>query len=212
MRSSSGTIGGSLPRGRMSRLFIPFNKPWLAGNEYRYLAEAIEQGHISVTAGSPGCVTRYWSRNLGCARCCSPLRVRTLWRWLRCCSAPSRGRGDRSLVHLRFHSERVRVARRAAGVRRYSARHTEPGRKPVGAADYPRVKAIVPVHYAGVAARWTSYWRSARVTAWLWSRTTRMACSPSTKTGIWDLWLPGNAELPRDQEHQLRGRRRTADQ
>lgn len=30
-----------------AQFLIPFNKPWISGNEYRYMAEAVEQGHIS---------------------------------------------------------------------------------------------------------------------------------------------------------------------
>ncbi len=35
------------PTGGQSAYDIPFNKPWISGDEYRYMAQAVEQGHIS---------------------------------------------------------------------------------------------------------------------------------------------------------------------
>jgi dTDP-4-amino-4,6-dideoxygalactose transaminase len=40
----------------MTRYRIPFNKPSFAGNETRYIAEAIERGHIS----GDGHFTKRW--------------------------------------------------------------------------------------------------------------------------------------------------------
>ena len=37
-------------------------------------------------------------------------------------------RSDRAIVHVRFHGQRVCPARRAAGFRRHTAGHAEPGR------------------------------------------------------------------------------------
>ena len=43
-----------------------------------------------------------------------------------------------------------------------SARYTEYRRTPDRSGYHPRTRAIVPVHYAGVAARWMRSWRIAR--------------------------------------------------
>jgi dTDP-4-amino-4,6-dideoxygalactose transaminase len=60
----------------------------------------------------------------------------------------------------------------------------------IEAAITPRTKAIIPVHYAGLAADMDAVHAIARVTAWRWSRTPRMHCPPPTRAARSARWRP----------------------
>ena len=96
---------------------------------------------------------------------------------------PARRRSHRPVVHVRLDGQRVRPARRQAGVLRRAPRHAEPRRSPAPRADHARApgrscRSITPAS----AARWTRSWRSPKPpTASRWSRTTPTGCSANTK-------------------------------
>ena len=127
-----------------------------------------------------------------------------------------RRRGHHALVHLRLHRQRLRAARRDAGVRRHPARHPEPRRDADrGAPITPRTKAIVAVHYAGVGCEMDAIMRDRRdATSSLVDRGRRPGRSarPTGASRSARFGAARGAQLPRDQERHLRRGRRAARQ
>jgi dTDP-4-amino-4,6-dideoxygalactose transaminase len=130
---------------------IPFNKAWLSGDEYRYMAQAVDQGHIS----GDGPFTRQCSRLLeewlGASRvllttnCTHALEMSALLLNLK--------PGDEVIIpSFTFVSTVNAFALRAArpvfaDIRSDTLNLDE---KQVERLVSPRTRAIVPVHYAGI--------------------------------------------------------------
>ena len=94
-------------------------------------------------------------------------------------------RGHLPVVHVRLDGQRLRAARRAAGVRRHPARHAQPRRDARSRRRSRRGRgrsssSTTPAS----AARWTRSWPiAARHGICRSSRTTRTACSAATRAG-----------------------------
>jgi len=131
---------------------IPFNRPWMTGNEFRYVAEAIQNGHLS----GDGAFTRrchaLLEGELGVAKallttsCTHALEMAALLLDIR--------PGDEVIVPAFTFVSTVNafVLRGAhpifADVRPDTLNLDETRLEPLIG---PRTRAIVPVHYAGVA-------------------------------------------------------------
>ena len=130
---------------------IRFNQPFTAGGELEQAARCLASGETNGDgAFSKECQRlmrdKFAARSvLLTTSCTHALEMAAILLDLE----PGR-RGHRSVVHLRLDRERLRAARRDAGLRRRSARHAEPRRALLERPITPRTKAIVPVHYAGV--------------------------------------------------------------
>ena len=123
-------------------------------------------------------------------------------------------RGHRPVVHLRLHRQRVRPARRAAGLRRRPARHAEPRRARSSSADHRRGRGpSSPSTTPASAARWTPSWPIAAAPRHRRRRGQRARLFGTYRgQPLGTFGLPGDSELSRNQELQLRRRRRAAHQ
>ena len=125
--------GGDGPRA----VHIPFNRPSSTGPSSSTSAEAIdERPHLRETARSRSgaAVARGAASALrGAAHALvhGALEMAALL-----ARARAGRRGDHAVVHVRLDGERVRAARRRAGVRGHPAGHAEPGRAPGRAGDH----------------------------------------------------------------------------
>jgi dTDP-4-amino-4,6-dideoxygalactose transaminase len=131
---------------------IPFNRPCLAGNEYRYIAEAIANGHASGDGPFTRRCHELLQQELGAPQvllttsCTHALEMAALL--LDCKS------GDEIIVpSFTFVSTANAFALRGARIVfadiRPDTLNLDETR--LGSLITPRTKAIVPVHYAGVA-------------------------------------------------------------
>ena len=120
----------------------------------------------------------------------------------------ARRRGHRAVVHVRVDGQRLRPARREAGIRRHPPGHVEPGRDSSSSASITRrTRAIVPVHYAGVGCE---------MDAILDDRGRARACGrrgqrartvrPLPRAAARHVRPPRDPELPRDEELHVRRR------
>ena len=193
---------------------IPFNRPALFGREMQYIAQAILEGHAAGDGAFTKRCQRCSSRASALKRHCSPPPARTPWRWRPAARHRARRRGHRPVVHVRLDGERLRPARRDDRLRRHPPGHAQPRRRaPRRALITPRTKAIVPVHYAGVACEMDAILAIADAARHAGgrgqrARPVRQLPRPAAR----HLRLPGDAELSRDQELQLRRGRRAAHQ
>ena len=93
---------------------IPFNKPGMTGNELRYMSDAIARGHTAGDGEYTGRCHTILQETLGVPRallttsCTHALEMSALL-----LDMQPRRRGDRAVVHVRVHGQRLRAARRA---------------------------------------------------------------------------------------------------
>ena len=107
----------------------PFNRPYATGAEFGYIREAIANSHLSGNGPFAARCTALLEQETGSGKGpCSRTRVRARSRWRRCWPTSAGRRGDRAFVRFLVHRERVRAARRDAGLRRHPARHAQPER------------------------------------------------------------------------------------
>jgi dTDP-4-amino-4,6-dideoxygalactose transaminase len=131
---------------------IPFNRPFATGDEFRYIREAIDKMHLSGNGLFGRRCARWLEEQLGCDRalltssCTSALELATL--------VAGVGPGDEVIMpSFTFVTTASSVALRGAvpvfvDIRGDTLNIDE---RLVEAAITPRTRAILPVHYAGVA-------------------------------------------------------------
>ena len=132
---------------------IPFNRPCLAGQEMNYLAQVIANGHISAKGPYTKRAEELLRSKLGAldvlltTSCTDALEMTAMLLDL--------GPGDVVIVpSFTFSSTATAFARQGASIRFCDIRTPDLGLDPdhVEASLDERVKAIVTVHYAGVAS------------------------------------------------------------
>src|SRR5262245_24963072 len=135
----------------MSESFIPFNKPWLCGNEYRYIAEAIEAGHIAGDGRFTKKCHDFLEREMGVPRvllttsCTHALEMAALLLEI--------GPGDEFIVpSFTFVSTANAFVLRGAKPVFIDCRPDTLNLDESQLEELvsPRTKVVVPVHYAGV--------------------------------------------------------------
>ena len=131
---------------------IHFNQPYAVGTEFEYIRQAIANAHTCGDGPFTKQCCSILEESLGVPRallttsCTHALEMAALLLDLE----PGR-RGHRAVVHVRLDGQRVRAARRAAGLRRHPARHAQPRRDAAGRARHAaHARPSSPVHYAGV--------------------------------------------------------------
>ena len=116
-----------------------------------------------------------------------------------------RGRGDRAQLHLRLDGERLRAARRAAGVRRHPPGHVQHGREPARGADHPAHPGDRARALRGRRLRDGPHRRDRRRGRHPGRRGQRpRAVRDVPRPAARVVRGPGHAELPRDQELPVR--------
>ena len=132
---------------------IPFNRPYLVGTETGYIVEAVEQGWLAAHGGFARRCEAWLEGNTGCARallthsCTAALEAAALLLDI--------GAGDEVIVpSFTFVTTASAFAARGATPVFVDVEpetlNLDPER--VAAAVGPRTRAIVPIHYGGVAA------------------------------------------------------------
>ena len=193
---------------------IPFNRAAVTGREAEYVTRAIAEGPIHGDGPFTKTCHEWLERLTGSPKallttsCTHALEMSALLLDLR------RGRrGDRAVLHLRVHGQRLRAARRAAGVRGHPARHAEHRR--VG--DRGRHHPAHARHRAGALrrrrlrdGRHHGDRRAARAGGGRGQRARPVRHLQGPPAG--HLRRPGHAELPRDQELVVRRGRGADDQ
>jgi dTDP-4-amino-4,6-dideoxygalactose transaminase len=131
---------------------IPFNRPYATGDEFGYIQEAIDNLHLSGNGAFTDRCSRWMEARLGCDRafltssCTSALEMATLLAGI--------GPGDEVIVpSYTFPTTASAIALRGAipvfvDIRADTLNLDE---RLVRASITSRTRAIVPVHYAGVA-------------------------------------------------------------
>ena len=131
---------------------IPFNRPTLIPEALNCVSEVVRSGRLSGNGPfTHACEKRLRELTSAYAAlltssCTSALEMAALM-----LDSASRRRGDRPLVHVRVHGERLRDARVHAGLCRLPTRHPERRRSDDRPSIGPRTRAIVVMHYGGVA-------------------------------------------------------------
>ena len=123
-------------------------RPWRAASSPATAVRAAVRSRLEDRLGAP--------RALITPSCTAALEMAAIL----CDLAPGR-RGDHAVVHVRLDRERVRP--RGAIPVFVDVRAGHPQHRPAidrGARSPKRTRAIVVVHYGGVAATWTGSWRS----------------------------------------------------
>lgn len=141
------TTGSQLPR-------IPFNRPYTTGDEFRFIQEAINNRHLSGNGPFSELCALWLEERLGCERalltfsCTSALEMAMLLAGIE--------PGDEVIMpSFTFPTTACAVVLRGAvpvfvDIREDTLNLDE---RLVEAAITPRTRAILPVHYAGVACR-----------------------------------------------------------
>jgi dTDP-4-amino-4,6-dideoxygalactose transaminase len=131
---------------------MPFNRPYATGRELEYIGQAIDNGYLAGNGPFTARCTEWLEERTGCARallttsCTSALEMAMLLTGI--------GEGDEVIMpSFTFVTTASSVALRGGtpvfvDIRRDTLNIDESA---VEAAITPRTKAIVPVHYAGVA-------------------------------------------------------------
>ncbi len=136
----------------MALNFIPFNKPYLSGNELKYIQEAIEKGKISGNGFFTQKCQNYFNQQAGFKK---SLLTTSCSDALEMCAILSNIKpGDEVIVpSYTFVSSALAFVREGAKIIFADSRNDHPGidEQKLEELITPRTKAIVPVHYAGVA-------------------------------------------------------------
>lgn len=131
---------------------IPFNKPYITGKEVHHIYGAIATGHISGNGKYTRLCQNYFEEHWGFKKtllttsCTDALEMATLLIDIR--------PGDEVILpSYTFVSTALAFARQGAVLRFVDSRADHPGmdENQIEALITPKTKAIVPVHYAGVA-------------------------------------------------------------
>ena len=136
----------------MTSFTIPFNKPYLSGNETRYIVEAIKLGKISGNGTFTRRCHEFFQTRYGFAKvllttsCTDALEMAALLADIQ--------PGDEVIIpSYTFVSTALAFVRQGASIvfADSSPEHPNLDVRQLEALITPRTKAIVPVHYAGVA-------------------------------------------------------------
>ncbi|MDP4185574.1 MAG: dTDP-4-amino-4,6-dideoxygalactose transaminase [Bacteroidota bacterium] len=136
----------------MDLTFIPFNKPYLSGNEIDYIRQAVEKGKISGNGYFTQKCQEFFCRQYGFKKsllttsCTDALEMSALLLDIK--------PGDEIIVpSYTFVSTALAFVRQGAKIIFADSRADHPGidEQKIEELITPRTRAIVPVHYAGVA-------------------------------------------------------------
>lgn len=131
---------------------IPFNKPYITGKEVHYIYDAVASGHISGNGKYTKLCQQYFEKQLGCKKallttsCTDALEM--------CAILLNIQPGDEVIIpSYTFVSTALAFVRQGAKIVFADSRVDHPGidEDKIEELITPRTKAIVPVHYAGVA-------------------------------------------------------------
>lgn len=131
---------------------IPFNKPFITGNELEYIQDAVDYGHISGNGKYTKLTQQFFERQYGFRKCllttsCTDaLEMSALLLDIK--------PGDEVIIpSYTFVSTANAFVLRGARIRFVDSRKDHPGidEDAIEALVTPKTKAIVVVHYAGVA-------------------------------------------------------------
>ncbi len=131
---------------------LPFNKPYLSGNELEYIEQAVRLGKLSGNGVFTGKCQQFLEKKFGFKKC---LLTTSCTDALEMCALlidiqP----GDEVIIpSYTFVSTALAFVRQGAVIRFADSRADHPGmdENSIEALINERTKAIVPVHYAGVA-------------------------------------------------------------
>lgn len=133
-------------------LKVPFNKPHLSGNELEYIADALHSGHISGNGKYTKLCHRYFEQRFGIKKallttsCTDALEM--------CAMLIDIKPGDEVIVpSFTFVSTALAFVRAGAKIvfADSSNNHPDIDESGIESLITPKTRAIVPVHYAGVA-------------------------------------------------------------
>ena len=131
---------------------IPFNKPYLSGNELHYIYQAVHSGKISGNGVFTQKCQKYFEEQLGCKKallttsCTDALEM--------CAILADIKSGDEVIVpSFTFVSTALPFVRQGAKIIFADSRKDHPGidEERIEELITSRTKVIIPVHYAGVA-------------------------------------------------------------
>lgn len=130
----------------------PFNKPYITGKEVHYIYDAVASGHISGNGKYTKLCQTYFENQLGCKKallttsCTDALEM--------CALLLDIQPGDEIIIpSYTFVSTALAFVRQGAKIVFADSRTDHPGidEDKIEGLITPRTKAIVPVHYAGIA-------------------------------------------------------------
>ena len=131
---------------------IPFNKPYITGKEVHYIYDAVASGHISGNGKYTKLCQTYFENQLGCKKallttsCTDALEM--------CALLLDIQPGDEIIIpSYTFVSTALAFVRQGAKIVFADSRTDHPGidEDKIEALITPLTKAIIPVHYAGIA-------------------------------------------------------------
>lgn len=131
---------------------IPFNKVWFTGNETKYFQDCINARKTCGNGQFTHKCQEYFERTLGSKKCLLTTSCTDALEM--CCLLADIGPGDEVIVpSYTFVSSALAFSRQGATVVFADSYSYNPDIDPSGieALITPRTKAIVPVHYAGIA-------------------------------------------------------------
>jgi dTDP-4-amino-4,6-dideoxygalactose transaminase len=133
-------------------MFIPFNKPYLSGEELVYIKDAIDSGHISGNGDFTRKCHQFFERRWGFKKC---LLTTSCTDALEMCAILLDIKpGDEVIIpSYTFVSTALAFVRQGAIIRFIDSRTDHPGldEKQIESVINSKTKAMVAVHYAGVA-------------------------------------------------------------
>ena len=123
--------GGSLLAGGPATVtHIPFNRAYRdRPRDALHARRGSQRAHISATAAYNARCREWLNERTGAHDSLLVHSCTAALEMARCCSTSARRRGDHAVVHVRLDRQRVRAARRDAGVRRHPRRHAQPRRE-----------------------------------------------------------------------------------
>jgi len=131
---------------------IPFNKPYLSGNETKYLNDAVQKGHISGNGAYTKLCHTFFQEKWGFKKC---LLTTSCTDALEMCALLINIQpGDEVIVpSFTFVSSALAFARQGATLKFVDSADDHPNLnvKQIEALISPRTKAIIVVHYAGMS-------------------------------------------------------------
>ena len=132
--------------------YIPFNKPFLSGNETKYLNNAVQNGHISGNGDFTKKCHRFFEEKWGFHKC---LLTTSCTDALEMCALLINiNPGDEVIIpSFTFVSTALAFTRQGAKIVFADSQENNPNIDPQKIEELitPKTKAIVVVHYAGVA-------------------------------------------------------------
>lgn len=131
---------------------LPFNKPWLTGNEVPYMAQALDAGKMCGNGAFTRKCEAFFEQRLGVGRCLLTTSCTDALEM--CAMLADIGPGDEVIVpSYTFVSTALAFVRQGARIVFADSRADNPNmdERLLESLVTPRTRAIVPVHYAGVA-------------------------------------------------------------